>query len=229
VVGDFDAKEMTSLLSNMFAGWKSAQPYARIPRQVFPDVKGSEQEILTPDKANAIYVAGEAFPMKDSDPDYPAVVLGNYVFGAGSLYSRLGNRVREKEGLSYGVGSFVAAESHDPRASITLYAIFNPENAQKVDTAIAEELKLLLDKGVTENELDEAKSGYLQEQQVSRSEDARLVSLLADTMFAGRTMAYYAELEEKVKSLTPDQVVKAMRKFIDPARLSVVMAGDFKK
>ncbi|MBI3462979.1 MAG: insulinase family protein [Planctomycetes bacterium] len=229
VVGDFDPKEVTALIGEILEGWKSSQPYARIPRQVFPDVKGGKQQILTPDKANAIYVAGEAFPMKDGDPDYPAVVLGNFVFGAGSLYSRLGNRVREKEGLSYGVGSFVAAESHDPRASITLYAICNPQNAEKVATAIDEELKLLLEKGITEDELELAKSGYLQEQQVSRSEDSRLVSMLADTMFAGRTMDYYADLEEKVRALTPDQVLKAMRKHVDPQRLAVVVAGDFKE
>lgn len=229
VVGDFDPQQVTKLLGEMFAGWKSSQPYARIPRQVFPDVKGGKEQILTPDKANAIYVAGEAFPMKDGDPDYPAIVLGNFVFGAGSLYSRLGNRIREKEGLSYGVGSFIAAESHDPRASITLYAICNPQNAPKVETSIADELKLLLDKGVTDDELDQAKSGYLQEQQVSRSEDGRLVGLLADTMFAGRTMAYYSDLEERIQSLTPDQVVKALRKHIDPQRLAVVIAGDLKK
>ena len=167
--------------------------------------------------------------MKDADPDYPAVVLGNFVFGAGSLYSRLGNRVREKEGLSYGVGSFVAAESHDPRASITLYAICNPENVDKVVKAIDDELKLLLDKGVTEDEIELAKSGYLQEQQVSRSEDGRLVGLLADTLFAGRTMNYYADLEDKIRALTPEQVLTAMRKHIDPGRLAVVVAGDLKE
>ena len=57
------------------------------------------------------------FPMKDDDPDYPALVMGNYVFGGGSLSSRLGDRVRQKEGLSYGVGSFFSADSLDSAAA----------------------------------------------------------------------------------------------------------------
>ena len=50
-------------------------------RSTFPNVPGGLEQILTPDKANAVYVAGLVFPMKDSDPDYPAMVMGNYRAG----------------------------------------------------------------------------------------------------------------------------------------------------
>src|SRR5690606_1596421 len=115
-----------------------------------------------------------AFPMSDADPDYPAMLLGNFIFGGGSLSSRLGDRVRQQEGLSYGVGSFLSAEELDKRASVTIFAICNPENMQKVDQAILEELNRLLEKGVTEKELAEAKQGYLQQLKVARSEDDQL-------------------------------------------------------
>ena len=134
---------------------------------------GGKQQILTPDKANAVYIAGMAFPMKDTDPDYPAVLMGNYVFGGGALSSRLGDRVRQKEGLSYGVGSFISADSLDERASLTINAICNPANIEKVNKAIAEELAKLLADGVTPEELARAKQGYLQQQQVARTSDAR--------------------------------------------------------
>ena len=92
--------------------------------------------------------------MKDDDPDYPAMVMGNFVLGGGSLSSRLGDRVRQKEGLSYGVGSFMGADSFDPRSSLTIFAICNPANAPKVVKVIREELDRLLKDGITAEELD---------------------------------------------------------------------------
>ena len=107
MIGDFDPDEVRPLLEKIFEGWKAKQPYQRIEQIVFDKVTGGRQQILTPDKANAIYVAGETFALRDSDPDYAPLVLGNFIFGGGALSSRLGDRVRQKEGLSYGVGSNV--------------------------------------------------------------------------------------------------------------------------
>src|SRR6266566_8693075 len=97
---------------------------------------GAKHRLATPDKANADYVAGELFALGDDDADYPAVVMANYIFGSGALSSRLGMRVRQKEGLSYGVGSAVSVSSFDRRASISMNAICNPQNMEKVDKAI---------------------------------------------------------------------------------------------
>ena len=228
VVGDFDAEETEKLLAEIFADWQAGQSYERLPRLYFSDVKGGRQQIDTPDKANAVYLAGLAMPMKDSDPDYPAMVVGDFIFGGSALASRLGDRVRQKEGLSYGVRSQFAAESLDERASITLMAIYNPENVHKVVAAIGEELDRLLADGVEETELEEAQKGWVEEQQIDRTNDAQLVSVLADTAYVGRTMKYYADLEKKVQTLSTAKVLKALKKHIDPKRLSIVVAGDFK-
>ncbi len=228
IVGDFDADETEKLLADMFADWQASQTYERLPKLYFPDIEGGKQQIDTPDKANAVYMAGLAMPMKDSDQDYPAMVIGDFILGGSTLASRLGDRVRQQEGLSYGVRSHFAAESLDERASITLMAIYNPQNVHKVVSAIGEELDRLLADGVTETELEEAQKGWVEEQQVSRTNDSHLASVLADTAYVGRTMEYYADLEKKVKALTPEQVLKALKKHIDPERLSIVVAGDFK-
>ena len=126
LVGDFDPAEVSPLLEKVFDGWTAKQPYERIEKVVFEKVPGGRQQILTPDKANAVYIAGEVFALSDSDPDYARLVLGNFIFGGGALSSRLGDRVRQKEGLSYGVGSLFSADSIDRRASLTMYAIYNP-------------------------------------------------------------------------------------------------------
>jgi zinc protease len=227
IVGDFDTAECLKILRGTFSGWSAGQSYARIGKMTFPNVPGGRQEILTPDKANAVYVAGLVFPMKDSDPDYPAIVMANYVLGGGALSSRLGDRVRQKEGLSYGVGSFISSDALDPRTSMTLNAICNPKNIQKVNTAISEELERLLKDGVTDSELQRAKQGYLQQQQVARTNDASLASTLADCLFVNRTMAFYGDLEKKIAALTPEQVLAALKKHVDPQRFVVVDAGDF--
>ena len=228
IVGDFDLTENLNILRETFSGWSAKQSYARIPRQYFPDVSGGLQQIVTPDKANAVYMAGLAFPMKDSDPDYPAVLMGNYVLGGGgALSSRLGDRVRQKEGLSYGVGSAISADALDARASLTINAICNPQNIQKVNTAISEEIARLMASGITEAELAKAQQGYLQQQQVARTSDAGLAGALADGLYVGRTMAYYADLEKKIAALKPQQVVETFKKRIDPKRLVIVDAGDF--
>ena len=102
--------------------------------------------IETPDKANAFYFAGGIMPLRDDDPDYPALIIGNYVLGAGALSSRLGDRIRQKEGLSYGVGSSLGASPLDKRATLTLYAIYNPANLDKLSVGIREELLKILNR-----------------------------------------------------------------------------------
>ncbi len=227
IVGDFDADETLAILRETFAGWTKNQSFSRIPREYFPNVPGGLEEILTPDKANAVYMAGMAFPMKDTDLDYAPTVIGNYILGAGTLSSRLGDRLRQKDGLSYGVRSYLAADSLDARASLTINAICNPKNIHKVNAAIIEELDKLLADGVTPEELARAKGGYLQQQQVSRTSDGALAAILAGTLFVDRTMEYYANLESQIGELTTQQVVEALRKYIDPKKLVVVDAGDF--
>jgi zinc protease len=226
-VGDFDPAENLKILRDTFEGWSAGQSYARIEKKTFPDVKGGLQTILTPDKANAVYVAGLVFPMKDSDRDYPAIVMGNFILGGGSLSSRLGDRVRQKEGLSYGVGSYLSSDALDPRTSLTLNAICNPKNIEKVNTVISEELTRLLKDGVTPAELQQAKQGYLQQQQVSRTSDSSLARTLADCLFVDRTMAYYSDVEKRIDGLSPAAVLAALKKHVDPKRLVVVDAGDF--
>ena len=166
--------------------------------------------------------------MKDTIPITRRSLAGNYVLGAGALSSRLGDRVRQKEGLSYGVGSHIFAEPLDERASLTLYANYNPANVEKVKKAIREELVRIVKEGIQPDELARAKTGYIEEHKVDRTNDTALAGMLAEGLFVDRTMAFYAELESKVNSLTAEDVLAALQKYIVPERLSTVEAGDFK-
>ncbi len=230
VVGDFDADATLSQLQKLLTGWQARHPFERIPRQAeFPLPDERMVRIETPDKANAFYFGGQVVPMSDSHPDYPAMIIANYIFGAGALSSRLGDRVRQQEGLSYGVGSVYRANALDERASLSLYAITNPGNIDKVIAAIQEELDRLLKDGVTVAELEAARQGYLQSQEVGRTEDPGLARVLEETLYTGRTMEFYAEQEAAMTKLTPYAVVEAFRKYIVPKKLFIAVAGDFAK
>ena len=151
------------------------------------------------------------------------------IYGGGTLSSRLGNRVRQKEGLSYGAVSVFGADSKDKSGRFFMYAICNPENIDKVDKAVLEELDMILKDGVTAKELDEAKAAYLKQRHVRRAADGALASQLADGLENDRTFAYHADLEKQVAGLTVDQVNAALRKHWQPKKLVFVRAGDFKK
>jgi len=228
IVGDFEPSEVLSVLARTFEGWKNPQPYARVERPFQPGLKPTRATISTPDKANASYFAGLTLEMKDSDPDYPALVAGNYILGGGSLSSRIADRLRQKGGLSYTAAANFAASPLDPSANLRIMAIYNPVNVAKVVSGVDEEVARILRDGVTAEELKRAKDGYLKQLEVSRTNDNLLASSLAENLFIGRTMQFDADLEAKIKALTVEDVNAALRKYIHPEQLSVVTAGDFK-
>ena len=115
VVGDFEPSEILPILAKTFDGWKAEKPYARIERPYQPDLKPERETILTPDKENAIYLAGLSLPIKDDDPDYPALLMGNFILGGGGLSSRIADRLRQKGGLSYGAGRCSRQPARSPR------------------------------------------------------------------------------------------------------------------
>ncbi len=229
VVGDFDQAQIEPLINEMLADWKSEMSYAHISRDVNFEVQGGERKIETPDKANAVYVSAIVFPMRDDNPDFAALALGDFMLGEDTLTSRLGTRVRQKEGLTYGVVSRLQASAEDQRTAFLVQAICNPVNIHKVTKAISEELNAMFTKGVSTDELGTAKQSYQQQQEVARASDRDLVGMLVENLTVGRTMKYYADLEKQISELTSEQIVSALRSHIDLKRLFIVTAGDFSK
>ena len=225
VVGDFDPEEIARLAQELFGDWKSPRPYARIPLRI-ADVPPADDVINTPDKANAVLRAGVLLKLRDDNPDYPALLLANYVLG-GSSDSRLMRRIREKEGLSYSVGSFLSADSFFQRGSFGVFAIYAPQNRARVEAALAEELRKALAEGFSAEEVEAGKKGLLQARQLARSSDGTVASRLVSYLVLGRTFAWDEDLERRIAAMTPKDIVEALRRHIDPAKLSVVKAGDF--
>jgi zinc protease len=228
VVGDFDEKELTRIANEVFGTWKSPRPFTRVPT-VFTDAAPTNQSFATPDKANAFFVAGFNLSIRDDHADYPALVLGNYMLGGGFLSSRLASRIRQKDGLSYGVGSGMNVSALDQYGRFTATAIYAPQNAEKLEAAFKEEIERMLKDGFTAEEVAAAKTGYLQSRQVSRAQDNELAGRLNTYLFLDRTLKWDEDVEGKIKALTPEQINAAMRRHMNPAKISIIKAGDFKK
>ncbi|MEI6408959.1 MAG: pitrilysin family protein [Bacteroidota bacterium] len=228
IVGDFDQKEVEKAMQAAFGDWKSPAKFERIAEDYSP-IPGKTEVINTPDKSNAVYVAGYGFAMRNDDPEYPAVTIGGSILGGGFLNSRLATRIRQKEGLSYTVrGSFFASPL-DKDGGFSAYMIYNPDNVAKLETAFKEEIERAAKDGFTPEELETAKSGWLKSRKVSRTSDASLASTLSIYLYYGRDLNWDRQLENNVQSLTVQQVNAAMKKYLDYSKMITVKAGDFQK
>ena len=228
VVGDFDAAQLKDLLATLFGNWKNTNPYTRIEMKPIA-VKTINQSFETPDKPNAFFVGAYNFEFRDDHPDYPAMVLGNYMLGGGFLNSRLATRIRQKDGLSYGVGSQFNAGALDPVGSFMAYAIYAPENGTKLEAAFAEEITKVVTEGFSAEEVAAAKSGWSQSRTVARAQDAGLAGTLNHYLFINRDLLWDETFEKKVMALTPEQINAAMKKYISLDKINIIKAGDFAK
>ncbi len=226
VVGDFDEIQVREIIETEFGHWKSKLPYQYISDQ-YREVEPINETIETPDKANAAFMAAMNLNLRDDDADYPALLVANYILGGGFLNSRLAVRIRQKEGLSYGVGSQLMVDSKDPRAVLWSFAIYAPENREKLETAFREELDRFVRHGINTQELEEAVKGLLQSRKVQRSQDPFLSNMLNNMLDLGRTFAFIEALENKMQSLTAEQVNAAIKRHVIPSKFSIVKAGDF--
>jgi zinc protease len=229
IVGDFDTAAAAKVLEETLTNWKSAAPYARITRD-YADIAAIHQNIDTPDKENGFYSARMNLDLGDNDADYPALTLANYIFGGGAgLDSRLMDRIRKQDGLSYGGQSSLEAGLIDRAGSFNINAIAAPQNLAKLDAAVKEELARVLKSGFSAEEVARAKSGLLQQRMQTRAQDGALAYGWMTYIYLGRTFAWSKAYEDKISALSAEQVNAAFRRAIDPAKLTVVIAGDEKK
>ena len=228
IVGDFDPKTITPLVTQLFGNWKSPGKYERLTNSYY-DVPPVNKTFETPDKANANFSARLNVKLRDDNPDYPALYVGNYMLGGGFLNSRLASRIRQKEGLSYGVGSGFNVNSRDESSIFSAGAIFAPENAEKLEKAFKEEIQKATTEGFTKEEVDAAKKGLLLDAQRRRASDSTLAGSLVSDLNLGRTFQFDADFEQKVNSVTVEEVNAAMKKYITADKISIFKAGDFAK
>jgi zinc protease len=226
-VGDFEAPAVAALIEELFGSWSSPAPYSRVTDPYTP-IAPVTRTIETPDKQNAMFTAGLRMHLGQNDPDFPAMVLANFMLGGGFINSRLATRIRQRDGLSYGISSSLSASPEVSDGAFRVTAIAAPENVDRVEAAVKEELERAVRDGFSDEEVAAAKSGWLQSRTVARSSDGSLASTLVTRDHDGRTMTSWDEdFERKVEALTPTGILDALRRHLDVDALSIVKAGDF--
>jgi zinc protease len=180
------------------------------------------------DKANAFLIGRELLPVNDMSPDYPGLLVANYILGE-SGSSRLFERLRQKDGLSYGVASIFQPNSFEANSRLGVYAIFAPENLEKVRRGFAEEFAGALKDGFTDVEVKNAKDAVMQERRLARNEDSQVAGAVANQAFLGRTWATSGQVDNAIEKLTTADVNAVLRKYLKPDEFIYSMAGDFAK
>ncbi len=226
VVGPVDQAALKTAATELLGNWNTSMTYKPIVA-AYKAVAPLNQKIETPDKANAQFEAGVRMKLSENDPDYPAMLLAGYMFG-GPITSHVSDRIRNREGLSYGANARIAVPSEGDSSLLSGTVSLNPVNGPKVEFSFKDELAKTLKEGFTAKEVAEAKKAYLDNRLVSRSQDAALLTVLAAHEQLNRTMKWDEQLEQRIAALTPEQITAAFRKHVDPAALTIVKAGDFK-
>ena len=229
LVGNLDAKVAADELEKTFGKFTAKSKYVEV-KPTFFETKKTDKNIITPDKENAVALGKISFKMKQNDPDYPALNMANEILGSGGfLAARLPMRLREKDGISYGVGSYVSVPITNDVASWNYYAFLNPTKRDAVENAVKEEISKALKDGFTQEELDANKKGYANVRTTNLGFDNTLINLVNTKLQYNVPLEWYDELNAKMQALTLPEVNAALKKYISTDDLTSVYAGDFNK
>ncbi|MGH2667079.1 M16 family metallopeptidase [Flavobacterium sp.] len=230
VIGNLNDSEVTNLVAKTFGSWNSKIAYEKVVPTYFETSKANDK-INTPDKENAAVAGKINFKMDTKNADYPAMVMANEMIGSGGfLTSRIPIRLREKEGISYGAGSYISIPTDNDVASLGFYAFFNPTKVSKVEEALADEIKKVVTaNGFTADELKTAIVSWKNERKTSLGVDNYLLNLINTKLNFGTPLEEFDSLEAKVDQLTADQINNVIKKYLVLDKTTFIYAGDFTK
>lgn len=225
-VGDFDVLELREQLLGLLSDWPVTGQFERIVRSV-QAVDSEEFVVPVDDKPNAAFFAGGALPLRADDPLAPALMVANEILGGSGLSSRLGQRIRQQEGMSYTVASQLRLSRFSAASPFTVYAIAAPENRQKFWSILAEVMQQWLQEGPTAEEVSRATTGFLQAMLRRRNDDYYVLSTLLELLDTNRQFSDYMAEEQTIGAVGAEAISEASRRFWAPQGWAYVTAGSF--
>jgi zinc protease len=222
VVGDVDPASVQAELRRAFAGWTGGSVPPAVA--VAPRLAGDRKEVVfMPDKTSVSVILGQPTQLRYSDPDSLALRIATRIFGSG-FTGRLMNNVRDKEGLTYGIGASVANDTFSD-GDWNIGATFAPALLDKGLASTNRQLALWRDKGVTAEELARAKTRAAGSYKVGLATTSGLAGTILTVLNSGMPLEFVDEYPKRIDTLTLDQVNGAIKKHIDPDRMVLVEAG----
>jgi len=220
-VGDIDNSQIQKAIKTSFGGWSGGIRSKQF--DIAPKVNGTQSVVTIKDKASAALMVGQATQLKKSDPDYIPLYFANYVLG-GNFTARLMFKIRDDEGLTYGIFSF---HTNDIQADGGWYiqGAFNPSLLQKGLQSTYKEIKSWIENGITAEELENKKSTIVGQFKVQLSTTNGIANQIHSFLQRGFDVDYLEQYPKLIESLTLEQVNNAIKKYIKPENIVTVMAG----
>lgn len=224
VVGDVAADRILDRLEAALGAWAPG-PEPEIPSVPVPPPSPGSETVEMPEKASADVVVAAPANLKRTDADFFACSLANAVLGQSSLTSRLGVRVRDTEGLTYGIhSSFSATHVAGP---FTIGLTVKPESRSAALASALDEVDKLLKAGLTARELAEEKSSRIGRFKVDLGSNAGIANALDSAIYYGFGVSYLDELPAKVAAVTKEESDAAFAARVRPGDFTIVSAGSF--
>ncbi|MBC7932612.1 MAG: insulinase family protein [Rubrivivax sp.] len=225
VAGDVRANEAVRLLREALDGFGGPESVEVSVSDPEPQEGARRELVLVKDKANVDVMLGSAAPLRRDASDYYAAMLANRALGESTLSSRLGLRVRDAEGLTYGIASRFRAPTLAAGPWYIAVSV-NPENVERAVASALGVLREYVEGGIRADELEDEKSSATGSFKVSLSTNAGLAAAMWNAEFYRLGLDYVERYPQLVRAVTIDEVNAAIRKYFRPDHLTVVVAGD---
>lgn len=222
VFGDFKTDQMKSRLAQLFGDWKAQgpSPVYRIP--AMPPARGSLNYVEKRDVAQTFLFLGNP-GFRFDDPDYPAVQVMSDLLGGG-FASRIFKKVRTEMGLAYGAGGNVVP-AYDHQGFFFFYTSTKPESTTVALRAVLDEISRIREAPVTDEELNYAKSAYLNTYAFDFDSKEKVIRRLLSYDFYQYPPDFNTRVRNAVEKVTRDDVLRVARKHLRPDVLSIVAVG----
>ena len=224
MVGDLDAARGIEFAGRAFAGWKATAA----ARPQFPPIEPARErrERLIPmmNKAQADIACGFT-TITRSDPAFYAYWLMNNILGEYSIGGRLGDSIRERQGMAYYV--FSALDANVIPGPLLIRAGVNPANVDRAVASIDEEIARMAAEGPTERELTESRQFLIGSLPRRLETNVGIANFLQMVEFFELGMDYDVRVPELLGRVTRDEVHAVARAVLDPSRAAVVVAGPY--
>jgi zinc protease len=224
VAGAIDEAAVTARLDAVF-GSRGAHGAPEPFQEPLPPVGMPEplRRVTTEAEDQAhLYIGQITIPRRH--PDYTALETLSVILGSGAgLTGRIPLRIREQEGLAYSAyAQAVSGSGLDP-GRLVAYVGTSPETAEKARLGVIEEITKVVEGGVTDAEVEEARA-YLLGREPFRRETARQwVELLEDALQYDLPLDDPAWRNASLEAVDRQAVEEAARRHIDPAKLQVTV------
>ncbi len=224
VGGDVVAEKILDGLEKRLSLWTPGPP-PEIPPVLVPEATRGREVVEMPDKASADVVLVEPSDLTRPAEAYLPCILANSALGQSSLTSRLGVRVRDTEGLTYGIHSSFQA-THVPGPFVVSLTV-KPENRDAAIASTLEEIAQFLRTGLTEKELADEKSSRIGKFKVDLASNAGLAQAIDAAVYYGLGIEYLDEFPARVNAVTKEEADGEFAKRVHPDRFTIVSAGSF--